>query len=183
MISGTAIRSLLGRCRPSTVARFVIPVNVASVDGRSCGPLSHISEEVCEILPALADCDAPPAIEGILKGVGVTAALAHRHPTLPSRGTSHSMFRAIGGKSYQTLITWLKSSRCDQHNRSIPMLTLPFVMHAAQAGSAFARLFAAFNGAGGNLCLHREPSLSGVWRAAVHSSASAFILPRSVCAR
>src|SRR4051812_20755019 len=54
---------LFAECRPTTVARFVVPIVVDAIDGvLGRRALPHVGQKVLKDLPALADGDPAPAV-------------------------------------------------------------------------------------------------------------------------
>lgn len=76
-----AVLSLLAACRPATISGRVVAIVINALKRMQwSGTAPHISKEVLEELPALADLDPPPTVAGISRGVWVETALSHRTP-------------------------------------------------------------------------------------------------------
>ena len=77
------ILSLLFGCGPSAVLRPVVSIVVGIAVERvfGGGPLAHISVEIFEFLPALANGDAAPAIFLVIVALWVAAPIDHVAPS------------------------------------------------------------------------------------------------------
>lgn len=75
----TSVLRLLLRCRPATIPRLIITINVIALDGHSLWRDAHIGEEIGErFKPALADLDPAPAVVWVGFVLRVQAPLFHR---------------------------------------------------------------------------------------------------------
>lgn len=75
------ISGLLTRGRPTAVPRFVVSSRIwVSVEASAFRPLSHISQEVLEVFPPLADGDASIEISVTVIPIWIGAPSAHSHP-------------------------------------------------------------------------------------------------------
>jgi hypothetical protein len=84
---------LLNRRRPTTIPGLVMPVIVDAVDARPGRPIAHVSEEVGEIHPTVADLDPAATVAGILGIIGIEASPLHVHPNDISTSTGGARFR------------------------------------------------------------------------------------------
>jgi hypothetical protein len=83
---------LLFHCCPATISGLVVTVLVRkTVDAISVGTLSHISQEILERLPPLANFDASPRVAVGIVRVGLSATPPHFNPDSMRQRLIHSM--------------------------------------------------------------------------------------------
>ena len=90
-IRASVVGLLLPGC-PATVSRLVVPVVVYPIDSQmGLWPVAHVSQEVAEAQPALANRDASSAIVRVRAACRAEAAPLHVAPDLPK----HLIGRAV----------------------------------------------------------------------------------------
>jgi hypothetical protein len=107
--------------RPPTVPRFVVPVDVDSIDRKlKRRAFTHVGIERLErVSPSCAYANPAAAISGVARIIGVRAAMSHGHPRRPCRLTGAAMpahLRAdICSSSASTMGRLLLSKRMSCH--------------------------------------------------------------------
>lgn len=88
----TSIFCLLCRCCPSAISRLVVAIVIYSFQCLSRRSRAHISIEVFEIEPAVANCYAATAITLVAVGVAIGAPIEHGSPTTVNPAVTQSVF-------------------------------------------------------------------------------------------
>ena len=89
---GPPVQGLFSVGGPSTILRAVRAVVVDAVNGQPARWwLAHVSQEVLEFKPAVADRDAAAAVTLIGMILRIRASLFHLHPAEVSTGASHAV--------------------------------------------------------------------------------------------
>lgn len=111
----SGVIALLFSCGPSAVAGLIVPVNINSVESEPSWFFPHISKEVGEIKPPIANrySSAPILVELRFFAVGTT--LNHRPPRLVGTGVRHAMRDVVGIPRFGLETpTGFCSTRCEQ---------------------------------------------------------------------
>lgn len=74
------VSSLVNSRSPSTIRWLIVAVVVDALECQFWRPSSHIGEEIGEVQPTLADCDASASIVFKCGHIGVQAPTQHRRP-------------------------------------------------------------------------------------------------------
>src|SRR5581483_9042810 len=75
------VRILHTSCRPHAVTGLVVTVGFFSLDRMlAAGARTHVSNEVLELVPTGADCDAAPAVVRVAGSILVSATVQHVRP-------------------------------------------------------------------------------------------------------
>lgn len=100
------VPALLGLCRPPTIIGAVGAVVVNPVDAvLRRGARPHVGIERGEVVPPLADRDAPPAIVGVCLEARITAASPHATPRAVLGRADHLVIVAALGRRVDPLPT------------------------------------------------------------------------------
>lgn len=85
VVSLSAITNLLALCGPATIAGFVSEIVVDPVERLAGRSLSHVSEEILELMPPAADLDASAAVSSPMMWCRDFTAAKHGVPADVSR--------------------------------------------------------------------------------------------------
>lgn len=88
--AATVFGLLSGGC-PATVFGFIVPTVVDAVDRVSIGALTHVGDEVDEVVPSGTDDDAAPPVVCPLPMLGSATSVAHRMPSPVSFRAGHAV--------------------------------------------------------------------------------------------
>lgn len=95
----SAVSLLLFACCPIAIIGLVALLIVSAFQRQPFGALTHIREKVAECHPAIAHCNASPAVVCEFETVGIRATLNHAVPRLvcssAMRGVSVSMLKSV----------------------------------------------------------------------------------------
>lgn len=110
--------------RPSTVARFVVPVVVDTVEGQPCRTLSHIGKKVLEPQPTRTNCDPATTISGVRLAAFVETPLAHSAPNAKFLGFAHPVSRvSLGGQFGMETPTTMSLPGDQCSGRDVPLVS------------------------------------------------------------
>lgn len=89
------IQSLLFSCRPTTIARLVIPVVINPINRKMARSAAHVSDKVVErVPPPITDLYSSCAIIVVGVAFRIVASLNHAVPNIEFSGVGEAMGRA-----------------------------------------------------------------------------------------